>query len=150
MPVKMLECAGKSYRMTRQRQAILDVLRRPHAGSDPAWVLAQVRPEMPNISPGTVSRTMSLLRQAGLISAPKSIRRATPGDSHAGVSCHASCTGCGSSMDARIDTRDDLEGLAAAATGFRITSYRFELYGLCPQCSHDEPDSRGVRPSSSR
>ena len=146
----MLECAGKSYRMTRQRQAILDALRRPHAVSDPAWVLEQVRPEMPSISLGTVGRTMSLLRQAGLISGPRPMRRATPGDSHVGVSCHATCTRCGSSMDARIDTRDDLEGLVAVATGFRITSHRFELCGLCPQCSHEEPDSRGVRPSSPR
>jgi Fur family peroxide stress response transcriptional regulator len=146
----MLECAGKSYRMTRQRQAILDALRRPHAVSDPAWVLEQVRGEIPNISLGTVSRTMSLLRQAGLISEPRAVLRATPGDSHAGVSCHATCTRCGSTLDARIVARDDLEGLAAAATGFRIASHRFELYGLCPQCSQEEKDNRGARPGSAR
>jgi len=144
----MLECAGKSYRMTRQRQAILEALRRPQAIHDPAWVLEQVRPEMPNLSLGTVSRTMSLLRQAGLINASRPMRRATPVDSRAGVSCHATCTRCGSGTDATIDTRDDLEGLTATATGFRVSGHRLEVYGLCPQCSRDETGSRGARPAA--
>lgn len=133
--MRMLECAGKSYRMTRQRQAVLEVLKQANAQPDAAWVYEEVRKEMPNISLGTVYRTMSLLREAGLISAAKPTRLRKRCDSKGEGHCQVACIRCGQVVDSNVAADSELEQEIAAATGFIITGHRLEFYGLCPNCA---------------
>ena len=137
--MKVLQCAGKNYRITRQRQAVLDVLQQPGSVPDAGWVLEQVRKDMPNISLGTVHRSMNLLRQAGLVSRTRSAAGIEHADRRTNVNCYATCIRCGSNVDVKIDARDDLASLTASATGFRITGARLDFYGLCPNCVKREP-----------
>ena len=53
-------------RETKQREAILDVLR--GAGSHPTadWVYDEVRKVIPDISKGTVYRNLKILRKVGM------------------------------------------------------------------------------------
>jgi Fe2+ or Zn2+ uptake regulation protein len=136
--LKVLQCAGKNYRITRQRQAVLDALQMPGSVPDAGWVLEQVRKDVPNISLGTVHRTMNLLRQAGLVSRSSSSVGMRRADRRISVDCHATCIRCGSSVDVKIDAHDDLPNLAASATGFRIAGQRLDFYGLCPDCIQRE------------
>jgi Fur family peroxide stress response transcriptional regulator len=136
--VKVLQCAGKNYRITRQRQAVLDVLQKPDSVPDVGWVMEQVRKDMPNISLGTVHRTMNLLRQAGLVSRMRSSVGTERADRRTSVNCHATCIRCGGSVDVKVDAHDDLSTLTASATGFRITGHRLDFYGLCPKCTKRE------------
>jgi len=121
--------------MTRQRQAVLDILSQSDSQTDAGWVYEQVRKDMPNISLSTVHRTLSLLREAGLVEArlpPVSIKHR---DGQTSVECHATCIRCGNSTDVNIDVPDDLEQKMAAATSYLITGHRLEFYGLCPACA---------------
>lgn len=130
--MKILQCAGKTYRITRQRQAILDVLGQADSQPDAAWVYEEVRKSMPNISLGTVQRTMSLLREAGLVTKARPAAPVT--QRKANARCHATCIRCGRIVDVGIKAGDELEKRAALATGFMITGHRLDFYGLCPDC----------------
>ncbi len=143
MKMKMLECAGKSYRMTRQRQVILDVLRCADSHPDAAQVYGEVRKIIPKISLGTVYRTLSLLREAGLVSEVKPRGSVSHYDARTGVHYHVTCTRCGHITDVTIDVGEDLEEEAASATGFVITGHSLDFYGLCPDCA--QKHSRGGR-----
>ena len=146
--MKVLQCAGKNYRITRQRQAVLDALQMPGSVPDAGWVLEQVRKDMPNISLGTVHRTMNLLRQAGLLSRMRSSVAMQHADRRISMDCHATCIRCGSSVDVKIDAHEDLSNLTASATGFRITGHRLDFYGLCPECIQREPQGWAGRTDS--
>lgn len=136
--MKVLQCAGKNYRITRQRQAVLDALQMPGSVPDAGWVLEQVRKDMPDISPGTVHRTMNLLRQAGLVSRIRSAAVMAHADARTRLNCHATCMRCGCSVDVEIGSRDDLESMTSSATGFRITGHRLDFFGFCPSCAKQE------------
>ena len=133
--MRILECAGKSYRMTRQRQAVLEVLSQADSQPDPSWVFDEVRKSMPNISFGTVNRTLSLLRQAGLVSYGRSVISTDHKDSPTDLRCHATCIRCGHMLDVRVGVGTDLDKETAAATGFVITGHRLDFFGLCPGCA---------------
>ena len=135
--MKMLECAGKSYRMTRQRRAVLDVLRRADSRPDVDWVYKEVRKIMPGISLGTVQRTLSLLRKVGLISEPKS-EVSSRYDGSAKARCRVTCIRCGRVAHFVLDFDRDMEAQAASATGFVITGHNLELYGFCPDCAQKQ------------
>lgn len=136
--MRILECAGKNYRITRQRQAVLDVLNQTDSQPDPNWVFDQVRKSMPNISLGTVNRTLSLLRQAGLVSYARSATSTNHMDSPTNLRCHATCIRCGHMLDVKVGINTDLEKETASATGFVITGHRLDFFGLCPACASKE------------
>ncbi len=58
---------AKQTRMTKQRKAILKVLK--HTDSHPTadWIYEKVREEIPNISLGTVYRNLNVLAELGKI-----------------------------------------------------------------------------------
>jgi Fur family peroxide stress response transcriptional regulator len=94
-----------------------------------------VRKRIPNVSLGTIYRTLSILKEAGLIQALNyggSFRRY---DDDVEKHYHITCTKCGRVVDLDLPLRSEVEHQAAAATGFRVTDHRLEFYGICPDCS---------------
>jgi len=134
MKMRVFECAGKSYRMTRQRQAVLDVVRRANLRQDADWIYGEVRKVVPSISLGTVYRTLSLLREAGFITEVEAGGSTGYSVLNAGIRYQVTCTGCGRTAEAKIDVRENLEAQAAAATGFVITGHHLDFCGRCPDC----------------
>ena len=139
--MKVFECAGKRYRMTPQRQAVLEALRRADSHADAVWVYEEVRKVMPNISLATVYRTLTLLREAGLVAGTEAGDRAGRDDAKTEIHCRASCVSCSRTVDVNINASADLEGQAASATGFVITGHRLDFYGLCPDCAQEREES---------
>lgn len=125
----------QGYRMTRQREIVLDELtkaRGRHPKADEIYQM--VRKRMPHISFGTVYRNLRLLRELGLVRElcfGKSFSRFEASiDNHQ----HYSCTVCGKVMD--ID-----EPLAVSTTGVyvegkpvQVDEFRLEFYGRCEDC----------------
>jgi Fe2+ or Zn2+ uptake regulation protein len=139
--MRVFECAGKRYRMTPQRQAVLDVARQCGAVLDPARVYEEVRKAVPNISQATVQRTLSLLREAGLVEEPHGEQIVEQPEPQNEVQVHVHCVRCERTVDAVVDVCTDLDEQAASATGFVIQGHHLDFSGLCPQCAR-EGDSR--------
>lgn len=126
-------------RLTRQRKAILDILRgrRDHPTADQLFMV--IRRVMPRISLGTVYRNLDVLRQMGfvrVISAPGEPRRF---DGNESVHEHFRCTVCGVIYDIPAEMKSEP---ARSLPGFIVQKRVVELIGVCPRCNCSVPDQR--------
>ncbi len=128
-------------RNTRQRQAVIQALRETHSHPDAAWIHGQVRAELPNISLGTVYRTLDALVRDGVVMTIERAGQATRYDyKHAGHGHHhVVCRGCGAIYD--IDAEDVPMPALGLPAGFQVQDVRLEYHGLCQTCSGREPRS---------
>ncbi|MBU0493299.1 MAG: transcriptional repressor [Chloroflexi bacterium] len=125
-------------RITRQRQAILDVLQSTVAHPDAAWVYDQVRQQIPNVSLGTVYRNLQVLEDQGLVRVLR-YGRFRRYDGNISRHYHLACLGCGAVCDLGLDWQDRL-GQQVEQEGYEVTDHRLEFYGYCLQCrACDDP-----------
>lgn len=147
---------GHRGRSTRQRQAVLEALRllcSAHPTADD--VFAEVRKRMPSISLGTVYRNLRVLVDQGTIAelfAVESVRRY---DGNTEPHAHVLCVECGRIADAQPPraAMQEFVSVAGDSTGYWISGYRVELYGVCPDCRRDcgseQDDAGSASPRSS-
>jgi len=123
-------------RLTRQRQAVLDAVRRTAGHPDACWVYDQVRQRIPNISLGTVYRSLAVLRDGGLIRELPQGGAPTRYDANVGDHQHIVCQQCGRVLDLEVGDLTALRKLAARASGFaEVVGERVEFYGRCRECA---------------
>ena len=121
----------KNY--SRQREAILKVLRESKSHPTADEVYRQVREQIPNISLGTVYRNLALLRKEG------DILSVSVGDGfeHFDGDCsphiHLHCSECGKIIDLTLER--DLITEQAAKSGFTPEGCVYVVYGKCADCN---------------
>ncbi|SEJ57927.1 Fur family transcriptional regulator, ferric uptake regulator [Deinococcus reticulitermitis] len=123
-------------RQTKQRAAVIEVLQSARSHPDAAWVHAQVRERLPQVSLGTVYRTLDTLVRDGVVVTIERAGQATrydyrhPGHDHH----HAVCRSCGAIFDVEMA---DLPPLPPAVlpAGFQVSDVRLEFLGVCPDCA---------------
>lgn len=126
-------------RQTKQRAAVIEVLRAARSHPDAAWIHTQVRQNLPSVSLGTVYRTLDTLVRDGVVVTLERAGQATrydykrAGEDHQ----HAVCRDCGAVFD--VDA-GELPQLPAAAlpAGFLLTDVRLEFIGVCPGCQTEK------------
>lgn len=122
-------------RQTRQRAAVIDVLREARSHPDAAWIHAQVRERLPSVSLGTVYRTLDALVRDGVIITLERAGQATrydykrEGEAHH----HAVCRTCGAIFDVDSAPLPNLPD-AALPAGFHVTDVQLEFMGICENC----------------
>ena len=123
-------------RKSKQREAILRVVKGTTSHPTADWVYEQVRREIPNISLGTVYRNLKLLKQEGQILELNFGNTLVRFDGNTQYHYHFICEQCGRVFDVSSDERMERAMLSRIAqeTGFRITLHRCELRGLCRDC----------------
>ncbi len=124
--------------MTRQRMAILDVLRGTASHPTADWIYAQVRKILPNISLGTVYRNLNLLREAGEIqelSYGSGFRRF---DGNPKEHPHFACVSCRRVFDLELDLDEELARKAEEVSGYKVLRTRVEFEGVCGDCLRKE------------
>ena len=120
----------KNY--SRQREAILQVLRSTDTHPTAAEVYERVRELIPNISLGTVYRNLSELSRNG------DILSLNVGDGHEHFDydttphAHLHCKACGCITDAKLET-DPLAKLSKKM-GFTPETTIYVAYGICQNC----------------
>jgi Fur family ferric uptake transcriptional regulator len=88
----------------------------------------------------TVYRTMKLLAEAGLAHARnfgdgQTRYEAAVGKHHHD---HLICTQCGTIVEFEDDRIESLQDAVARKHGFKVTSHKMELYGICKSCQRAE------------
>lgn len=123
-------------RQTKQRAAVIEVLQASHSHPDASQVHAQVRAKLPNVSLGTVYRTLDALVRDGIIMTIERTGQATRYDyKHSGEHHHhAVCRSCGAIFDVEIGTLPNIPASALPA-GFQVTDVHIELMGICQACA---------------
>ena len=133
---------NQQYRMTRQREVILEEIRREkiHASADEIYEM--VRKRLPRISLGTVYRNLEILSELG------EIRKLELGgdikrfDWDPSKHYHIRCMNCGRVDNAPIAPLKKVEDELYGATVYTIIGHRLVFEGLCPACTRKAEGSQ--------
>ena len=121
-------------RKSKQREAIIRVLKdtKSHPAAD--WIYEQVKKEIPNISLGTVYRNLKAMKEEGQILELDLAGDLGRFDGNAQNHYHFRCNHCGRVFDIDEPIDRTLDQRVEIKTGYRISSHRLEFRGLCNDC----------------
>ena len=121
-------------RDTKQREAILNLLKNTRSHPTADQLYSEVRKEIPNISMGTVYRNLQVLQESGLISALNinvaQSRYEIKQENH----YHFRCEHCERVFDLDEPINKEINDRIARKTGFTISNHQTEFRGLCNNC----------------
>ena len=121
-------------RETKQREAILNVLRGADSHPTADWVYDEVRKLIPNISKGTVYRNLKILRDIGEISELNLSGTVSRYEGKPENHYHFRCEKCGQVFDLDEPVNNELDERVAKRTGFTVSYHQLEFRGLCKDC----------------
>jgi Fe2+ or Zn2+ uptake regulation protein len=121
-------------RFTRQRQAVLEVVQASREHPDAARVFEAVRETVPNISLGTVYRSLEALALEGHLIRIQQPGQATRYDARLDGHYHFICGSCGEVFDVMLELPDLNVVASKALTGFRMQKTKVEFHGVCQAC----------------
>ena len=117
------------YRMTRQRQIILEELRKVDSHPSADEVYEMVRKRLPRISLGTVYRNLEILSELGEIQKLELGGDLKRFDRKPNKHYHIRCLNCGRVDDAPIAPLNQVEDELYGATVYTIIGHRLEFEG---------------------
>lgn len=126
--------SSRKFRMTRQRQVILEELRKVDSHPTADEVYDMVRRRLPQVSLGTVYRNLEMLSECGMIQKLELGGTRRRFDGNAGGHYHVRCIGCGRLEDAPVKPAAALENALRSVSDYEILGHRLEFIGLCPRC----------------
>ena len=126
--------ALKFQRNTRQRQVILDELRKLTSHPTAADLYGIVRRHLPRISLGTVYRNLELLAQMDLIQKLQISGSEARFDGNPARHCHIRCVRCNQVGDLQEVAYDPGGSYPREMDGHEVLGCRLEFFGVCPKC----------------
>ncbi|MEQ8329125.1 MAG: transcriptional repressor [Longimicrobiales bacterium] len=126
----------RGQRFTEQRAAVYRFLSSTDVHPTADEVFLTVRGNLPGISLATVYKSLETLVGCGLAVKLTYSDGSARYDGRTDPHHHVRCTSCGHVMDIEGGlSEDQVNTLRSRAEGFRVTGYRLELSGLCPDCA---------------
>lgn len=124
------------FRLTPQRAAILDVVRRSDDHPTARDIYRRVRARMPGIGFATVYRSLNLLAAHGevleLQLGDGAVAR-YDGNTHSHD--HVTCVDCGVAADVAVTLPESAGREASAASGYQVLGYELQFRGRCAPCA---------------
>lgn len=128
----------KTIRNSRQRNAVLKVLRSTTSHPTADWIYGQVRKSIPNVSLGTIYRNLKLLKEMGEIIELNYGSTFSRFDGNPVPHYHLICERCGRVFDVHDVEFPGMDEEVARKTDFQVKGHRLEFYGVCPDCDKDD------------
>jgi Fe2+ or Zn2+ uptake regulation protein len=125
----------ESVGFTKQRQAVLQVIRESDEHLTANEVFEDARRVLPGISFATVYNSLRYLKNEGLIGEVRFGTDATRYDRKLSRHDHALCNKCGKLVDLELSIPAELLEEASVLSKFQAESIEVTLRGLCPECS---------------
>ena len=122
---------------SRARDAVIDAFLATPGHISIEELTAIVRERAPAVGTTTVYRALKLLVECGVAAAREfgdghtRYERVLEGTHHD----HLICTACGAVTEFEDRAIEELQDQVARRHGFRITSHKMELYGVCARCA---------------
>ena len=127
-----MERTGKQF---RKRNAILDYLRQTDQHPSAETIFAALKPEIPDLSLGTVYRNLTLFKQQGLIQSLGTVDGVERFDGIVTPHVHFVCTHCGCIRDLQgLNVPELLCRNAADEVGGTVDQCMLTFYGVCEDC----------------
>jgi len=125
---------GRAQRNTRQRQVVLEELKKLSCHPTAAELYEIARARLPKISLGTVYRNLELLAQNGVIQKLHIGGAEARFDGNPERHYHVRCIHC-----ERVDNVHDLpedfvKEQVERLAGYDIVGFRLDFLGVCPEC----------------
>lgn len=125
----------KGLRLTPQRLAVLKILVSDRTHPTVESVFAAVKKEFPMTSLATVYKTIAVLKDLDEV---KELHFDNQGSRYDGVTRsphpHLICTECRKIFDTDFASWDQVAKDLQQETGFQISNYRMDIFGICPDC----------------
>ena len=120
----------------RKRNAILSYLRSTDVHPSADMVYANLKPEIPDLSLGTVYRNLSMFRQQGTIASVGTVNGVERFDGNIHPHVHFICTGCDAVIDMpQMQVPEQLTQSAESQLGAQIATCQLSFTGLCKACN---------------
>lgn len=120
---------------SRKRDAILSCLRSTTCHPTAEWIYQQLKPEIPDLSLGTVYRNLALFKKEGLIDSVGTVDGLERFDGNRAPHAHLVCTCCHAVLDCfNLELPETVFASARAQTGARIDGCKLVFTGLCESC----------------
>ena len=121
-------------RETKQKEAILNVLRNTDSHPTADWIYDEVRKVIPNISKGTVYRNLKNFGESGEISELNLSGTVSRYEGNIENHYHFRCEKCGRVFDLDEPVNNELDEKITKQTGFKVSYHQLEFRGLCRDC----------------
>ncbi len=133
---KMLETLRQhKFRITPQRIAILKILALSVGHPSVEQIYDEVKNDFPTTSLATVYKTVTLLKEQDEVLELGFSEGSNRYDGNKPYPHpHLICTRCGSIVDPDLESFDGVKDELTSETGFHITNYRLDFFGICPDC----------------
>jgi len=125
----------KELGLTKQREAVLQVIRDSEAHLTANEVFIAAKELLPTISFATVYNSLRFLKEVGHIAEITFGNGASRFDRMTHRHDHAICTECGTLVDIEMEIPAELIERAERECSFKTDSIEFTLRGRCPDCA---------------
>ena len=123
-----------TQKRSRQREAILEVVRSTKCHPTADWVYAEVRKQIPNISLGTVYRNLSMLAENGTIQKLNIGTSVEHFDGNPSSHYHVCCNECGRIDDIEAEPLEHINQWATERFNGEIHEHYTMFIGKCSKC----------------
>ena len=126
-----------SAKRFRKRDAILTCLRQTTVHPSADWVYAQLKPEIPDLSLGTVYRNLALFKEQGTIASLGTVKGVERFDGDTAPHVHYICTDCGCVLDLEeVAVPQQLQTAVAKSIGGQVYGCQLTFTGVCSACQN--------------
>lgn len=122
---------------SKQREALLTLLRSTHSHPSADWLYENLRNEFPNISLGTVYRNLAVLANSGEIVKIQTSSNKEHFDGFINKHHHFVCRRCDKIIDVSIDGIEKAEKQAAEKLQADVEDSSLVFYGICKECNQN-------------
>jgi Fur family transcriptional regulator, ferric uptake regulator len=127
------ELRARGYRLTPQRQLVLDAVRRL-GHSTPDALATEVQRTAPSVNITTIYRTLELLEQLGLVRHTHLDHGAPTYHPAEDEHIHLVCRRCNAVMEEATDLVAEIAGRLRAQRGFEVDVGHITIFGTCEGC----------------
>jgi Fe2+ or Zn2+ uptake regulation protein len=131
-----------TIRNTRQREAILRILRSTRSHPTADSIYEEAKKEIPHISKGTVYRNLKVLQENGQVTELNLDGTESRFEAKQENHYHFRCERCGRVFDVDEPVDRELDRKVAKRTGFKISCHQLEFRGQCHDCQHEQEERR--------
>ncbi len=123
-----------------KRNAIYNAVCSTNSHPSARWIYDTLKPDIPDLSLGTVYRNLALFKNEGKINVVCNVNGEERIDSDTHPHPHFVCNSCGKVLDVGETSSviDDSRELSRA--GYTVESKYIIYYGTCPDCSSKKED----------
>ncbi len=125
----------KKQNYSKKREAILNVIRGTTSHPTAEWVYQQLKPEIPDLSLGTVYRNIAQFKNDGVIISVGVVNGQERYDGNPKPHTHFVCSGCGAVIDIPGEYLGKNVGEEIAEKyHLRVDSGEVLFHGICSEC----------------